>query len=175
MSEDRSLPRSVVMFMPVVTVILVSLPVLFGCATRNLAPRADGAEVGGERRGATPSTSPSQTHKERQVPSYVRAVSTFLMAWGKGNWAEARSVAAEQVLVRIGGDVWALDLSAGQAEVALIFPFRGISAVRVEGEVKGVIVDEVGLKVGEVEKRGPGTVTLERKDGEYRVTAVSVP
>ncbi len=84
-------------------------------------------------------------------------------------------VAAEQVWVRMGDKVWALDLSAGQAEVALIFPFRRISTARVGGEVKGVILDEIGLKVGEVEKRGPGTITLEGKEGEYRVTAVSIP
>ncbi len=50
----------------------------------------------------------------------------------------------------------------------------GISTFRVDGEVKGVTREEIGPKAGEIEKRGPGTVTLEEKNGEYRVTAVAV-
>lgn len=59
--------------------------------------------------------------------------------------------------------------------VAVVFPFRGISTFRMKGEVKGVtLVVEIGLKAGEIKQRGRGTVTLEEKNGEYRVTAVAV-
>ncbi len=124
---------------------------------------------------ATRPTASPQTPMEDKLSTHLRVIDAFLTAWGKENWAEARRVAAEQVWVRIGERILLLDLPSGQAEVALIFPFKGISTVRVGGEVKGVTVDDIGLKVGEVEKRGPGTVTLERKGGEYRVTTVSVP
>lgn len=62
----------------------------------------------------------------------------------------------------------------GKSEVALVFPFRGISSVRVEGKVRGATVDEIGLKIGDFETRTPGTVTLDEEDGTFRVIAVSV-
>ena len=128
-----------------------------------------------EQRQTTRPTASPQTPMEGKLAAHLRVIDAFLTAWGKENWAEARRVAAEQVWVRIGEKILLVDLPSGQAEVALIFPFGGISTVRVEGEVKGVTVEEIGLKVGKIEKRGPGTITLEEKDGEYRVTAVSVP
>ncbi len=137
------------------------------------SPQPATADV--EQRQATRPTASPQTPMEGKLSAHLRVIYAFLTAWGNENWAEARRVAAEQVWVRIGEKILLLDLPSGQAEVTLVLPFRGISTVRVEGEVKGVTVDEIGLKVGKVEKRGPGTVTLEEKDGEYRVTAVSVP
>ena len=108
------------------------------------------------------------------TPPHIRAVQTFLLAWGKERWDEVRTVAAERVRVMLGGKVFLLDLTAGKTDVAVVFPFRGISTFRVEGEVKGVTLEEIGLKAGESKKRGPGTVTLEEKNGEYRVTTVAV-
>ena len=118
---------------------------------------------------ATRPTASPQTPMESKLSAHLRVIYAFLTAWGNENWAEARRVAAEQVWVRIGEKILLLDLPSGQAEVTLVLPFQGISTVRVEGEVKGVTVDEIGLKVGKVEKRGPGTVTLEEKGGKYRV------
>lgn len=84
-------------------------------------------------------------------------------------------MAAERVRVMLGGKVFLLDLTAGKTDVAVVFPFRGISTFRMKGEVKGVtLVVEIGLKAGEIKQRGRGTVTLEEKNGEYRVTAVAV-
>jgi hypothetical protein len=138
-------------------------------------PSSQPATADVEQRQATRSTPSPETPTDDKPSAHLRAIYAFLTAWGKENWAEARRVAAEQVWVRIGEKILLVDLPSGQAEVALIFPFGGISTVRVEGDVKGATVDEIGLKVGKVEKRGPGTVTLEEKDGAYRVTAVSVP
>lgn len=137
------------------------------------SPQPATADV--EQQQATRPTASPHTPMEGNLSAHLRVIYAFLTAWGKENWAEARRVAAEQVWVRIGEKILLVDLPSGQAEVALIFPFGGISTVRVEGEVKGVTVDEIGLKVGKVENRGPGTITLEEKDGGYRVTAVSVP
>lgn len=117
-----------------------------------------------EKKPATPS----------DLPAHIQAAQTFLMAWGKGNWDEARTVSAEKVPVKVGDKEFTLDLTGGKAEAVLVFPFRGISTVRVEGKVKGVTVDEIGLKAGETEKRGKGTLTLEEKDGKFVVTAVAV-
>lgn len=115
-----------------------------------------------------PASSPSD------VPAHIQAASTFLMAWGKGDWEAAKSVAADTVMVKIGDQEFALDLRGGKAPVTLVFPFKGITAVRVEGKVKGVTVDEIGLKASGAEKRGKGTLTLEEKEGQFRVTGVAV-
>ena len=65
-----------------------------------------------------------------EPPSPVRVVQMFLLAWGKERWDEARAVAAERVTVRLGGEVFTLDLAAGKAEVRLVLPFRRIAADR---------------------------------------------
>ncbi len=108
------------------------------------------------------------------MPAHVKAAYTFLVAWGKGNWEEAKTVAAEKVTVKVGDKEFTLDLPGGKGEVALVFPFKGISTVRVDGKVKGVTVEEIGLKTGNTEKRGKGTLTLEEKDGKFLVTGVAV-
>jgi len=109
-----------------------------------------------------------------EPPAHIRAAHAFLMAWGKGDWAAAKAVAVEKVEVKAGDKVLTLDLDSGKAEVALSFPFKGISTVRVEGKVKGITVDEITLKLGETEKRGKGTLTLGEKDGKFVVTGVAV-
>lgn len=109
-----------------------------------------------------------------EMPAHIQAAHEFLMAWGKGDWASAKAVAADPVQVKAGDKVFTLDLGSGKADVALSFPFRGISTVRVEGRVKGVTVDEITLKLGETEKRGKGTLTMEEKGGKFVVTGVAV-
>lgn len=109
-----------------------------------------------------------------EVPPHIRAVYAFLTAWGKGNWEEAKAVAAEKVVVKAGEQEFTLDLAGGKSEVTLVFPFKGLSTVRVEGKVKGVTVDEITLKAGATEKRGKGALTLEEKEGKFLVTGVAV-
>lgn len=108
------------------------------------------------------------------MPPQIQAAQTFLLAWGKGNWDEAKAVAAEKVTVKVGDKTFTLDPAGGKAEAMLVFPFKGISTVRVEGKVKGVTVDELGVKAGDAETRGKGTLTLEEKEGKFLVTAVAV-
>lgn len=108
------------------------------------------------------------------VPAHIQAAQTFLLAWGKGNWGEAKAVASEKVAVKVGDKTFTLDPAAGKADAMLVFPFKGISTVRVEGKVKGVTVEEIGVKVGEAETRGRGTLTLEEKEGKFLVTGVAV-
>jgi hypothetical protein len=108
------------------------------------------------------------------MPPHIRAAYTFLIAWGKGEWNAAKAVAAENVVVKVGEKEFTLDLATGKAEATLVFPFKGLSTVRVEGKVKGVTVDEITLKAGETEKRGKGALTLEEKGGQFLVTGVAV-
>lgn len=54
-----------------------------------------------------------------------------------------------------------------------MFPFRRLSAVRVDEKVKGITIEKMGLNVGDRETRGPGTITLKEQGGEFRVTVVS--
>lgn len=117
---------------------------------------------------------PGHAADKKDPAPYVRAVETFLSAWGRGSWDQARAVAADRVTVRLGGKVFTLDLRAGKADVMVVFPFRGISSFRVDNQVKGATLREIGLRAGQIERRGPGTVTLEEWDGQYRVTAVTV-
>ena len=124
-------------------------------------------------------TSWAQEKKERpgapgDMPAHIHAAHTFLMAWGKGNWGEAKAVAAEKVTLKIGDKEFTLDLAGGKAEAILVFPFKGLSTVRVEGKVKGVTVEEIAVKAGEAEKRGTGALTLEEKDVKFLVTGVAV-
>lgn len=109
-----------------------------------------------------------------EMPAHIQAAHTFLTAWGKGDWAAAKAVAADKVEVKVGDKAFTLDLGSGKAEAALLFPFKGISTVRVEGKVKGVTLEELAVKLGDAEKRGKGTLTLEEKDGKFVVTAVAV-
>jgi hypothetical protein len=110
---------------------------------------------------------------EEKAPPQIRAAQTFLMAWGNQRWEELRAVAAEQVTVKVGDKAFALDPAAQKAEVTLVFPFRGLSTVRQDEKVTGVTVEELGVKVGDSETRGPATLTLKEQDGEFRVVGVS--
>jgi hypothetical protein len=109
-----------------------------------------------------------------EIPAHIQAASTFLLAWGKGDWSGAKAVAAEKVTVKMGDKTYVLDVAGRKAEAALVFPFKGISTVRVEGKVKGVTVEEIGVRVGEAEKRGKGALTLGEQAGKFLVTGVAV-
>lgn len=109
-----------------------------------------------------------------QAPPHIQTAQTFLLAWGHQRWDELRSVSADQVTVRIGPEkTYTLEPMAQKSDVTLVFPFRGLSTVRVGEEVKGIAIEEMGLKVGDAETRGPGTITLEKTDGGFRVVGVS--
>ena len=111
---------------------------------------------------------------DAEAPPHVRTAHTFLMAWGNQRWDELRTVTAEQVTVRVGDKVFTLEPGAQKSEVALVFPYRGLSTIRADGKVNGITVEELGLKVGDNEMRGPGTIMLKEQDGgEFRVIGVS--
>lgn len=109
-----------------------------------------------------------------EMAPQIRAVHDFLVAWGRGRLADARSVAADTVVVRSGEEEYAIDFAGGTSEPRLIFPFSGLSTVRVEGKVKGVTVEKLTVKAGGVEIHGRGTLTLDEREGEFIVTGVSV-
>jgi hypothetical protein len=110
---------------------------------------------------------------EEKAPQHIRTAHTFLMAWGNKRWDELRTVAAEQVTVRVGDRVFTLAPAAQKSEATLVFPFRGLSTVRVGENVKGITVEDMGVKVGDSEMRGQGTITLKEEDGNFRVIGVS--
>lgn len=83
-------------------------------------------------------------------------------------------VATDTVVLRTGDQEYTVDVVGGTTEVMLIFPFRGLSTVRVEGKVKGVTVDHIAIRAEGVEKEGRGTLTLEERDDGFIVTGVSV-
>ena len=109
-----------------------------------------------------------------QAPPHIQAAHDFLLGWGKGDWDALKAHAGDKVAVKVGGVDYALDVAGKKAEVQLIFPFRGLAAVRVGANVKGVTVEEITVRAGGTERKGKGTVTLEEKDGKFAVTSVAV-
>ena len=107
-------------------------------------------------------------------PPHIQTVQEFLLGWGKKNWEAVKAHTGQKVTVKVGAASYALDAPGKQAEVELVLPFRGLSAVRVRGKVKGVTVEEITVKAGGSEKAGKGTVTLEEQDGKFQVTGVAV-
>jgi len=97
---------------------------------------------------------------------HIEASTKFLLAWGKGNWDDLATVATETVTVTVGGKDALIDVVDKKAEVALVFPFRGISSVRVDGAVKGVTVEEITVRIGSEEKKAKGALTIQEKDGK---------
>ncbi len=115
--------------------------------------------------------------KETPVPGsppHIQTVQEFLLGWGKKNWEGVKAHTGGKVTVKVGATGYTLDAEGKQAEVELLLPFRGLSAVRVGGKVKGVTVEEITVKAGGSEKKGKGTVTLEEQDGKFQVTGVAV-
>ncbi len=109
-----------------------------------------------------------------EMPPHIKAAHTFLMAWGKGKWEEAKAVAADKVTVKAGDKEYALDVAGGKADAALVFPFKGLSTVRAGGKVEKIAVEEIGVKTEGAEKRGKGSLALEEKGGQFVVTGVTV-
>jgi hypothetical protein len=110
---------------------------------------------------------------QEQAPPHIRRAQTFLVAWGHQKWDDLKSVAALQVTVRVGDKTFTLEPATQKSEVALVFPFHGLSTVREGEEVTGITVAELGLKVGDNETRGPATLMLKKQDGEFWVTEVA--
>jgi hypothetical protein len=104
---------------------------------------------------------------------HIHAAQKFLTAWGRGQWEELRDVAANEVTIRIGDRAYVLAPGAAKSDVMLVFPYRGLSTVRVDGKVKGITVEDLGLQVGHEQVRGTGTLTLQEDGGSFRVVGVS--
>jgi hypothetical protein len=115
----------------------------------------------------TPALEPSSNAE------HIQTAQKFLTAWGRGQWDDLRSVAADEVTVRIGERAYVIAPAAAKAEVKLVFPYRGLSTVRVEGKVKGITLEEIGLMVNGEQIRGAGTLTLQEDGAGYRVVGVS--
>lgn len=106
-------------------------------------------------------------------PQHIEATQTFLMTWGHQRWDDLRAVSGDKVEVRVGPSTYMLEPGAQKAEVRLTLPFRGLSTVRTDGKITGVKVDELALKMGDTEVRGPGTIQLTEDNGIFRITGVS--
>jgi len=110
--------------------------------------------------------------QEASISPPIETARTFLMAWGHEKWDELRTVAGDQITVRVGDKTYSLQ-PGPNSEVKLVFPFRGLSTVRADGAVKSIAIQDLGLKVGDNEVRGAATLTLDEKDGSFRVVEVS--
>jgi hypothetical protein len=106
--------------------------------------------------------------------AHIEATQRFLMTWGAQRWDDLRTVTGDTVAVKVGDTAYTLDPGAHRSDVMLTLPFRGLSTVRTDGKVTGVKVDELVLKVGAGETRGPGTVQLAEDNGVFRVTGITV-
>jgi hypothetical protein len=106
-------------------------------------------------------------------PAHIEATQTFLMTWGSERWDALRTVSADRVPVKVGDSTYTLEPGAQKSEVRLALPFRGLSTVRTDGKITGVKVDELALKMGDTELRGPGTIDLAEDNGVFRVTGVT--
>jgi hypothetical protein len=106
-------------------------------------------------------------------PAHIEATQTFLMTWGTERWDALRTVSADTVPVKVGASTYTLEPGAQKSDVRLALPFRGLSTVRTDGKITGVKVDELALKTGETELRGPGTIELAEDNGAFRVTGVT--
>jgi hypothetical protein len=106
-------------------------------------------------------------------PQHIEATQTFLMTWGNQRWEELRAVSGDTVMVKVGPSTYTLEPAAQKSDVRLTLPFRGLSTVRTDGKITGVKVDELALKMGDTEMRGPGTIDLAEDNGVFRVTGVT--
>jgi hypothetical protein len=120
---------------------------------------------------------PVATHAQQAAvatrPQHIEATQTFLMTWGNQRWDELRTVTSDTVTVKVGPSAYMLEPGAQKSEVRLTLPFRGLSTVRTDGKITGVKVDELALKMGDTEMRGPGTIDLTEENGMFRVTGVT--
>jgi len=106
-------------------------------------------------------------------PQHIEATQTFLMMWGNQRWEELRAVSGDKITVKVGPSAYTLEPGAQKSDVRLTLPFRGLSTVRTDGKITAVKVEELALKMGDTEMRGPGTVELADDNGVFRVTGVT--
>jgi hypothetical protein len=106
-------------------------------------------------------------------PQHIEATQTFLMMWGNQRWDDLRAVSGDKIAVKVGPSVYMLEPGAQKSDVRLTLPFRGLSTVRTDGKITGVKIEELALKMGDTELRGPGTIDLTEDNGMFRVTGVT--
>lgn len=133
-----------------------------------------GGLVLGLAAGAAWAAEQKEATATKGLPPQIEAAQSFLLAWGRGKWDEAKALAAEKVTVKLGDKEFTLDWAGGKPPVTLVLPFKGLSTVREGGKVKSVTVDKLRLKAGDLEKEGKGTLTMGEKEGTFRVTGVTV-
>jgi len=109
-----------------------------------------------------------------EAAGYIDTAAKFLTAWGRGNWEELATVAADRVIVSVDGKDSVIDVTSKKTDVTLVFPFKGLSTVRTGGAVTGVSVDDITVMVKGEEKKGKGTLTLAESDGKITVVKVVV-
>jgi hypothetical protein len=109
-----------------------------------------------------------------EAAGYIDTAAKFLTAWGRGNWEELATVAADRVIVSVDGKDSVIDVTSKKTDVTLVFPFKGLSTVRTGGAVTGVSVDDITVMVKGEEKKGKGTLTLAESDGKITVVKVAV-
>jgi len=122
------------------------------------------------------STAPAVHAQQAAVmttPQHIETTHTFLVTWGHQRWDDLRTVAADKVTVKVGPGAYTLEPGAQKSDVRLTLPFRGLSTVRTDGRITGVRVDDLALKLGDTEMRGPGTIELTEENGVFRVTGVT--
>lgn len=112
--------------------------------------------------------------EQRAAPAHIAAVRAFLVAWGHERWDDLRDVSADAVTVKLADRVFTLDPAARKSAVAVRLPFRGLSTIRSGAEVTGVAVDDLAVRIGDEELRGPATVTVRDEAGQFRVVGVLV-
>lgn len=112
--------------------------------------------------------------EETNTPRHIAAAHAFLMAWGHEQWDQLQPVAADSVTVKLGDQVFRLEPASHKSDVMVVFPFRRLSTVRTGADVKEIAVEDLGLKVGEKEMRGPATLSLTEQSGDFRVTGVTL-
>lgn len=122
---------------------------------------------------AAPVASHAQQAAVPTRPQHIEATQTFLMNWGNQRWDDLRTVSRDRVTVKVGPSEYTLEPGAQKSDVRLTLPFRGLSTVRTDGKITGVKVEELALKMGDRELRGPGTIDLTEENGTFRVTGVT--
>lgn len=112
--------------------------------------------------------------QEAGTPPQIAAARTFLMAWGHEKWDELQPVAADAVMVKVGDKVYTMEPGSKKSEVSMVFPFRRLSTVRTGETVKEITVEDLGIKVGDKEMRGPAVINVKELNGQFKITGVSL-
>lgn len=122
---------------------------------------------------AAPPAALAQQAAVAPQPQQIETTRTFLMTWGHQRWDDLRTVTSDKVTVKVGPSAYTLEPGAQKSDVQLTLPFRGLSTVRTDGKITGVKVDEMVVKMGDREMRGPATIDLTEDNGMFRVTGVT--